>query len=62
MEIRLNPVPAAGLLDPLRVGVQFGQDRRHRGNLGLEGRIDRAFNPGTRFLEDTLGWIELGGI
>ncbi len=39
MGIRLNPVPAGTLLDPLRVGVQFGQDRHHRGDFRLDGGI-----------------------
>ena len=59
MEIRLNPVPAGELLDPLRVGVQFGQDRLHRGDFRLDGGIDDALDVRPQFLEDPLDGIEL---
>ena len=54
MEIRLNPVPAGELLDPLRVGVQFGQARLHRGDFRLDGGIVDALGVRPQFLEDPL--------
>lgn len=54
MEVLDDPVPAGEARDPLRIGIEFGQDRLDGRHLVGNSWIDRTLDPGPQMLEDAL--------
>ncbi len=56
MEVVGDPMPGDEALDALGIGIAFLQNRLHRCDFGIEGRIVDALDLRMQLVEDALWW------